>query len=227
MRDYNRVREKEAAGSIPDTQKGAKNRPTSIQECPVHISDCSCSNCFPLLKPLIPSSITWHPATHQMLSWKDLKPFNKVSISSFSIISKLFGIIHFAFTTFLRHMFFPFFACSFSSANYLLSSHARVLRPKSCRNKTQLLSWGPYSLGSGERGGEESKRKVKVDTVADNKRKTFLVFNFAHSFQPAPLLWSFSYPSISPDIVLSSGLVFPAAWLLCISTLSNPPYITM
>lgn len=118
MRDYNRVREKEAAGSIPDTQKGAKNRPTSIQECPVHISDCSCSNCFPLLKPLIPSSITWHPATHQMLSWKDLKPFNKMSTSSLSIISKLFGIIHFALTTFLRHMFFPFFACSFSSANF-------------------------------------------------------------------------------------------------------------
>lgn len=65
---------------------------------------------------------------------------------------------------------------------------ARVRCPKTSRNKTQLLPWGPNSLRWGENGGEESKRKVKVDTVADNKLKTFSVFDFARSFQPALLL---------------------------------------
>lgn len=75
------------------------------------------SNCFTLLKPLTPSSITWCSATHQMLSWKDLKPSNKMSINSLSIISHLFSIIHFALTTSLRKVFSPFSEYSFSSAN--------------------------------------------------------------------------------------------------------------
>lgn len=135
---------REAGRRLPEghsrNTEGHWKRHVSRQESPKHIfGSCpSCSKWFHS-KPLTPSSTTGSSA-QEILSWKDLKPSNKMVINSSAILTKPFRTIHFAFTILLKKAFSPLSAVSFSSGNmYWVHMPGTVCQAQ--ENEQELLEW--------------------------------------------------------------------------------------